>query len=68
MKRILAVALLLMSFASAALTDGSGGPPIPPVKGNATKLAQTGVVLLADGGGEPPIKGATKPPAWKIAA
>ncbi|MGD0990833.1 MAG: hypothetical protein ABR874_23770 [Candidatus Sulfotelmatobacter sp.] len=27
MKRILAVALLLLSFASAALADGSGDPP-----------------------------------------
>jgi hypothetical protein len=26
MKRILAVALLLLTFASAALADGSGGP------------------------------------------
>ncbi len=28
MKRILAVAFLLLSFASVALADGGGGPPV----------------------------------------
>ncbi|MFZ1007159.1 MAG: hypothetical protein WAN65_09995 [Candidatus Sulfotelmatobacter sp.] len=36
MKRIFAVVLLLLSFASAALADGSGGPPIK----NAAQLPQ----------------------------
>jgi hypothetical protein len=31
MKRILIVALLLLSFASVALADGSGDPPRGPV-------------------------------------
>jgi len=31
MKRILVVALLLMSFVSVALADGSGDPPRGPV-------------------------------------
>jgi len=35
MKRILAVALLLLSFASAALADGG----YPPPRGNVTKPA-----------------------------
>jgi hypothetical protein len=32
MKRVLAVAVLLLSFASAALADGGGGPVINPTK------------------------------------
>jgi hypothetical protein len=32
MKRALTVVLLLMSFASIALADGGGMPPIPPTK------------------------------------
>ena len=32
MKRILAVTLLLMSFASVALADGSGLPPVKSTK------------------------------------
>jgi hypothetical protein len=32
MKRIFAVALLLLSFASVALADGSGDPPHGPKK------------------------------------
>jgi hypothetical protein len=36
MKRILAVALLLLSFASAALADGSGGVP-PPATGTSAR-------------------------------
>jgi hypothetical protein len=44
MKRILAVVLLMMSFASLALADGGGLPP----KGTTTK---PGLVLLADGCG-----------------
>jgi hypothetical protein len=47
MKRVLAVTFLLMSFASVALADGSGLPPI----GHAVKSA---AVEVADGGGLPP--------------
>jgi hypothetical protein len=32
MKRILAIALLLLSFASAAFADGPGLPPVKPTK------------------------------------
>jgi len=46
MKRILAVTLLLMSFASAAFADGSGLPPVKAV----------GIVALTDGSGLPPVK------------
>jgi hypothetical protein len=48
MKKIFAVALLLMSFASVAFADGSGLPPVKPLK--------TSIVTLADGSGLPPIK------------
>jgi len=57
MKRIFVVGLLLMSFASVALADGSGDPP----KGAAIKPSKLSLVLLADGGGDPPIGTATKP-------
>ena len=62
MKRVLAVTLLLMSFASVAFADGGGLPP----KGTApTKPI---VVLLADGGGLPPKGTApTKPIAVLLA-
>jgi len=56
MKRILGVALLLMSFASVALADGSG---LPPVK---STQPQTSVDQLADGSGLPPVK-STQPQA-----
>ncbi len=49
MKRILAVTLLLMSFASAAFADGPG---LPPVK-------STTSAALTDGPGLPPIKSTT---------
>jgi hypothetical protein len=45
MKKVLAVALLIVSFASVAFADGSG---LPPVKG--------GIVTLTDGSGLPPVK------------
>jgi hypothetical protein len=48
MKRIFAIALLLLSFASAALADGSGDPPLP------SKPGKAGIVLLADGPMLPP--------------
>jgi hypothetical protein len=44
MKRILAVALLLLSFASVALADGGMIPPAA----DSTKQPNVGVVLLAD--------------------
>jgi hypothetical protein len=44
MKRILAVALLLLTFASAALADGVGLPPV----GKAPKLHKAGIVRVAD--------------------
>jgi hypothetical protein len=56
MKRTYAVAFLLMSFASVALADGGGLPPIKTT----TKPPKASIVRLADGGGLPPIK--TKPP------
>jgi hypothetical protein len=52
MKRIFAVVLLLLSFASAALADGSGGKP--PVGRMAAGLPKIDVVLLADGSGKKP--------------
>jgi hypothetical protein len=51
MKRIFAVVLLLLSLASAALADGSGGKP--PVGRMAAGLPKIGV-LLADGSGKKP--------------
>ena len=48
MKRILAVTLLLMSFASVAMADGPG--PIPPVA-KPTKPPIAGIIRLADGPG-----------------
>ena len=62
MKRILAVTLLFMSFASVALADGSG---LPPVK--STKPPQAEVLRLADGSGLPPVK-PTKPPERTVSA
>jgi hypothetical protein len=56
MKRILAFALLLMSFGSVALADGSGLPPRPT-----TKPPKPAVVQVADGSGLPP-RPTTKPP------
>jgi hypothetical protein len=50
MKRIFAVVLLLVSFASAALADGPGFPPT----GTVNKPSKAGVVLLADGPFLPP--------------
>jgi hypothetical protein len=50
MSKIFAVALLLVSFASIALADGSGPPPTKPPK--------TVFALMIDGSGPPP----TKPP------
>jgi hypothetical protein len=60
MKRALAVTLLLMSFASVALADGPGLPPI----GNTAKPA---AVILADGPGLPPAA-QTKQPNGNSAA
>ncbi|HXM65788.1 MAG TPA: hypothetical protein VN911_03580 [Candidatus Acidoferrum sp.] len=48
MKRILAIALLMMSFASVALADGSG--PRPPAA----------ALVLADGSGPRPPASSTK--------
>jgi hypothetical protein len=59
MKRAFAVALLLMSFASMAMADGSGLPPVlkkPPVPVT---------IQLADGSGLPP--GAPKKPTKPLA-
>jgi hypothetical protein len=56
MKRIFAVALLLISFASVALADGGGQIPPPS---SATLPAGT---MVADGGGQIP------PPARIIVA
>jgi hypothetical protein len=44
MKKILAVALLLLTFASAALADGIGLPPT----GKPPKPHQAGIVRVAD--------------------
>ncbi|MFZ0814697.1 MAG: hypothetical protein WAM78_04220 [Candidatus Sulfotelmatobacter sp.] len=62
MKRAFAVTLLLMSFASVALADGPGMPPI----GSTTKPPKPAVVQLADGPGMPPTT-STKPPKPNIA-
>jgi hypothetical protein len=48
MKRALAVALLLMTFASIALADGSGLPPTQK------KPPKPTTVQMADGSGLPP--------------
>jgi hypothetical protein len=58
MKRIFAVALLLLSFASVALADEPGMMPPP----------QSGVVQLADGPGQIPPQAATQPPLVSVAA
>lgn len=59
MKQILAVALLLMSFASVAFADGSGGAP-PPIK--SIKPLAVAVLQLADGsGGAPPPSKPVRP-------
>jgi hypothetical protein len=64
MTRILAVALLLLSFASAAFADGPG---LPPCKSEAKPL-KLGAVILADGSDLPPIGNMAEPLAGKIAA
>jgi hypothetical protein len=48
MKRVLAIALLLASFALSAFADGPGLPPVE-------KKPASGDVLLADGPGLPPV-------------
>jgi len=48
MKRIFAVGLLMLWFASAALADGGGPKP------NVTKPPHTSTVIVADGGGPKP--------------
>jgi hypothetical protein len=50
MKRALAVTLLLMSFATVALADGSGLPPAHTT----TNSPKPATVQLADGSGLPP--------------
>jgi hypothetical protein len=57
MKRIFAIALLFLSFASVALADG---PDFPPT-GNVASPTTVGVVLLADGSGWIPPASQTKP-------
>ncbi|HEY4903285.1 MAG TPA: hypothetical protein VIH89_07435 [Candidatus Sulfotelmatobacter sp.] len=65
MKKIFAVALLLMSFASAAVADGPGTAP-PPVK---KKLLTITVVQLVNGPGNIPPPGKTiKPSAGRTTA
>jgi hypothetical protein len=68
MKRIFAVALLLLSLASASWADGAGPkPPVCPggvlcaAGGTTTKPSEAAVVLWADGPGQ-------KPPAGGMAA
>ena len=63
MKRILAVTLLLMSFASVAMADG---PDLPPVK--PTKPPTAGVIRLADGPGLPPSKAYEAAQCGRLAA
>ena len=57
--KLLAVALLLLSFASVALADGGGQKP--PVNGTPTNPPSVAAIQLADGGGR-------KPPASGIAS
>ncbi len=68
MKRIFAVALLLLSFASAALADGGGWEP--PNPGKATKPPIVGVQFAEGPGGMPPpeLGTAAKPPIVSVAA
>lgn len=61
MKRALAVALLLMSFTSVALADGSGPPP----SSTANKPPKP-FVQLVDGSGPPPVS--TQKPPKPVAA
>jgi len=65
MKRILAVVLLLLSFASAAFAEGSGMPP--PKASNSPNL---GTVRLAEGPDIPPATARTlvRPPIGGMAA
>jgi hypothetical protein len=66
MKRALAVTLLMISFASVALADGSGGAPPPAQQ---TKPRKPAVVLLTDGsGGAPPPTRPVKPAEAEVAA
>jgi hypothetical protein len=61
MKRNFAVALLMMSFASLALADGSDIPPRKLVK-----PPQVGLVQLADGSDIPPKKQIKPPTAGMV--
>lgn len=63
MKKIFAVALLLLSFAGAAMADG---PFLPPPPTERSKPALTAVVQMADGPMLPPPP--SKPPEGMIAA
>ena len=66
MKRALAVALLVMSFAAVALADGSD--PIPPVI-KPPKPPAASLIRLTDGSDPiPPIAKPPKPPKWYVAA
>jgi hypothetical protein len=60
MKQVLAVALLMMSFASVALADGPGLPP------SGTTKPPKPFVQMADGPGLPPAK-PPKPPNAQLA-
>jgi hypothetical protein len=64
MKRVLAVALLLLSCAYIALADGSDVPHAAKT----ANLTESGAVLLADGIGLPPTGGVAKPRMGEIAA
>jgi hypothetical protein len=59
MKKIFAVVLLLVSFASVAVADGAGGAPPP----NSIEPLKTVRIQTADGAGgaPPPIKSITPP-------
>ncbi|HTC49064.1 MAG TPA: hypothetical protein VK722_17195 [Candidatus Aquilonibacter sp.] len=63
MKWALAVVLLLISFVSVALADGSD---IPPAK--SSTLSKVGVVLLSDGSDIPPLTEHARPLMGEIAA
>jgi hypothetical protein len=53
MKRVLALALLLVSFTLAALADGSGGAPPP-----AAQVIKSAPLADGSGGAPPPAMGA----------
>jgi hypothetical protein len=59
MKKIFAVAILLMSLASAAFADGSGGAP--PPKKSIEPLGVAAIQMTDGSGGAPPPSKPVRP-------